>query len=208
MYRTVEDGVYWRINLDGIRMGVRHGNLWRVYLHSLSPVSDLNSRETSAVRITLIRGLWNFNEGVNVMSVFVPAWTISACPTLAPRYVIRRASGGEVLQSAKKARGTFAVIRIGKLIKLTSATVDVAILAECIQYNWERRCFLSGVFLRKLPKFPCGCCNLHSFFFNLPHKSHEVLKQGNVGASDRAWFAVSKFSCIVFRRECNFSCQR
>jgi hypothetical protein len=77
------------------------------------------------------------------MSIFVPAWTIRACPTLATLYVIRQVSG-EVLQSAKKARETFAVIRIGKLIKLTSATVDVAILADCIQYNWERRCLLSS----------------------------------------------------------------
>jgi len=33
----------------------------------------------------------------------------------------------------------FAVITIGKLIKLTSATADV-ILAECIRYYCERRC--------------------------------------------------------------------
>jgi hypothetical protein len=72
------------------------------------------------------------------MSVFAPACTISAYPTLAPRYALHQVSGG--VYGLEKQRKTFAVIAVGKLIELASATADVAILVECIRCNCEGHC--------------------------------------------------------------------
>ena len=80
----------------------------------------------------------------NKMIIFVPAGTISPCPTLAPRCVIRWVSGGGFTVAEESEKN----IRFDDnnwKVRLTGATADVAILAECIQYNCEGRCLLSGV---------------------------------------------------------------